>query len=209
MSTSAASSARVARGQSENLSGCIIGNNGITNAATYAEDFGRACNIVAKVKSRRKLAAVAEPAEVSAEPSRALCGNQSFEAVPFSGKVTCFDDASSTRVEDRPTEFASSKKEPNGRDAAEVEPFPHRPHAPGARWRPPALRLHERLPGPRRAARVLLRATAVFLGVASAVEGARPASSTSVPPRRFDLRPQTTSLPTTARRPKPTSPRTR
>ena len=35
----------------------------------------------------------------------------------------CFDDASSTRVEERPRELVSSKKEPNGRDAAEVDPF--------------------------------------------------------------------------------------
>ena len=33
------------------------------------------------------------------------------------------DGLSSTRVEERPREFVSSKKEPNGRDATEVEPF--------------------------------------------------------------------------------------
>jgi len=36
-----------------------------------------------------------------------------FEA----SRGTYFDDVSSTRVEERPREFVSSKKEPNGRDA--------------------------------------------------------------------------------------------
>jgi len=35
--------------------------------------------------------------------------------------MMCLDDASSTRVEDRPREFASSKQAPNKRDAAEVD----------------------------------------------------------------------------------------
>jgi len=34
-----------------------------------------------------------------------------------------FDGASSTRVEERPRAIFLSKKEPNGRDAAEVEPL--------------------------------------------------------------------------------------
>ena len=45
--------------------------------------------------------------------------NQKLEAA----FVSMLDWASSTRVEERPREFVSSKKEPNGRDAAEIEPF--------------------------------------------------------------------------------------